>query len=474
MRNDPLPHHVVARFIDAAGPGGALIAGQDDLTRYLTEWRGLFDGVTPLVLRPARVSAVAAIVRVAQETQTGLVPQGGNTGLVGGQIPDRSGAQVVVSLERLNTIREIDALNNTMTVDAGCTLQTVQDSAADHGRLFPLSLASEGSCQIGGAISTNAGGTAVLRYGSMRDLLLGLEAVLPNGEVWNGLTRLRKDNTGYNLTQLLAGAEGTLGIITGAVVKLSPAPKSTETAFAAIPGPQAAVELLAHLQQASGGLISTFEIISRGGLDLVLRHFTDTKDPFTHRGAWYVLAEATAGTEGWLRGVMEAAWSAAMEAGLISDAVRAESEAQRRQLWALRENMSAAQKREGASIKHDVSVPVSSVPAFLDKAVAGVEAALPGIRPVPFGHIGDGNIHFNLSQPVGMDPHRFLAQRQHLNDIVHAAVASFGGSISAEHGIGALKRHEIARYKPPAALNAMRAIKTALDPNGIMNPGKLL
>lgn len=464
----------IDRFVEAAGPGGALVADRDDIERYLVEWRGLFRGETPLVLRPASVEAVAAIVRVANETGIPVVPQGGNTGLVGGQIPDASGGQVVVSLERMTRVRSVDPLNNTMTVDAGCTLQSVQDMATEIDRLFPLSLASEGSCQVGGVISTNAGGTAVLRYGSMRDLVLGLEAVLPNGEIWNGLTSLRKDNTGYDLTRLLAGAEGTLGIITGAVLKLFPAPKATETAFAAVRDPQAAVELLAKLQGVSGGLVATFEIIKRSGFELVLQHFEDAADPFAQTHEWYVLVELTAGTDGWLREVLEQGLGSAMEAGLVIDAVLAESETQRQALWALRENMSEAQKLEGASIKHDVSVPVSSVPDFLAQATAEVEAAMPGIRPVPFGHIGDGNIHFNLSQPKDMDPEAFVGQWQAMNDIVHGVVARLDGSISAEHGIGTLKRDEITRYKSAVALTAMRAIKTALDPKGIMNPGKLI
>ncbi|WP_461495586.1 FAD-binding oxidoreductase [Pyruvatibacter sp.] len=464
----------LSRLADAAGPGGALRAGSDDLARYLVEWRGLFHGDTPLVLRPAGVDAVAAIVRIAHETNTGLVPQGGNTGLVGGQIPDMSGNQVIVSLERMNSVRAVDPLNNTMIVDAGCTLQSIQEAAASNNRLFPLSLASEGSCQIGGVISTNAGGTAVLRYGSTRDLVLGLEAVLPNGEIWNGLSGLRKDNTGYDLTRLLAGAEGTLGIITGAVLKLFPTPTATETAFSAIPDPQAAVELLARLQDASGGLVSTFEIISRSGFELTLRHFEGAKDPLSQPSNWYVLAEVTAGTDGWLRAMLETALGSAIDDGLVLDATLAESESQRDALWALRENMSEAQKLEGASIKHDVSVPVSSVPAFLQQATDAVIEAMPGVRPVPFGHIGDGNIHFNLSQPVSMDPQAFLSQWQAMNDIVHGIVVSLGGSISAEHGIGTLKRDEIKTYKSDVELNVMRAIKAALDPKGIMNPGKLL
>lgn len=464
----------LSRLAAAAGSGGALRANSDDLTRYLVEWRGLFRGETPLVLRPVTVDAVAAIVRIAHETNTGLVPQGGNTGLVGGQIPDMSGNQVIVSLERMSSVRAVDPLNNTMIADAGCTLQSIQEVAASNNRLFPLSLASEGSCQVGGVISTNAGGTAVLRYGSMRDLVLGLEAVLPNGEIWNGLSGLRKNNTGYDLTRLLAGAEGTLGIITGAVVKLFPKPTATETAFAAIRNPQAAVELLARLQDASGGLVSTFEIISQSGFELTLRHFEGAKDPLSQPSDWYVLAEVTAGTDGWLRAMLETALGSAIDDGLVLDATLAESESQRAALWALRENMSEAQKLEGASIKHDVSVPVSSVPAFLQQATDAVIAAMPGVRPVPFGHIGDGNIHFNLSQPLSMDPQAFLDQWQAMNGIVHGIVASLGGSISAEHGIGTLKRDEIKIYKSDVELGVMRAIKQALDPKGIMNPGKLL
>ncbi len=471
--NTPSPE-TLKRLATAAGPGGALVHGSDDLSRYLVEWRGLYQGTSPLVLRPSDVSSLAKIVRIATEDSIGIVPQGGNTGLVGGQIPDVSGTQVIVSMERMNSVRSIDPLNNTMIVDAGCTLQAVQDAAAAEDRLFPLSLASEGSCQIGGVLSTNAGGTAVLRYGSMRDLVLGVEAVLPSGDIWDGLSGLRKDNTGYDLTSLLCGAEGTLGVITGAVLKLFPRPKATETTFAALRDPQAAVDLLARLQDASGGLVTTFEIVSRSGLELVLRHFDDASDPLAETSDWYVLAELSTGTKGWLRDVLETCLGQAMEAGLVTDAVLAESGSQRQALWSLRENMSAAQKLEGASIKHDVSVPVSSVPAFLNEATNAVTTAMPGVRPVPFGHIGDGNIHFNLSQPLDMDGPLFLDRWQEMNDLVHGVVASLSGSISAEHGIGVLKRDELARYKSHVELDAMRAIKHSLDPKGIMNPGKLV
>ncbi len=464
----------LSRLADAAGPGGALFAERDDVERYLVEWRGLFCGAAPLVLRPASTQAVADIVGIAHDTRTALVPQGGNTGLVGAQTPDASGAQVIISMERMSAVRGMDVLNNTMSVDAGATLASVQAAAAENNRLFPLSLASEGSCQIGGTISTNAGGTAVLRYGSMRDLVLGLEAVLPDGRVWDGMSGLRKDNTGYDLTRLLAGAEGTLGIITGAVLKLFPAPKATETAFIGVRDPQAALELLARLQDTSGGLVSTFELIARQGFELVLRHFDGASDPLAAPCQWYVLAEITAGTDGWLRGVFESALADAAGAGLVLDAVMADSEARRQALWALRENMSEAQKLEGASIKHDVSVPVSKVPVFLAQATEAVIRAMPGVRPMPFGHMGDGNIHFNLSCPYDVNPQSFLDQWQAMNDVVHGVVASLGGSISAEHGIGVLKREELTHYKSEVALDAMRAIKASLDPLGIMNPGKLI
>lgn len=471
----PPSPEVLARLAEAAGPGGAIRPGEMELERYLVEWRGLYRGRTPLVLRPATTHAVAEIVRIAHETGTPLVPQGGNTGLVGGQVPDESGAEVVVSLERMTAVREVDPRNNTLTVEAGSTLAAVQAAAERCDRLFPLSLASEGSCQIGGVISTNAGGTAVLRYGSMRDLVLGLEAVLPDGRVWNGLSRLRKDNTGYDLKSLLVGAEGTLGIVTAAVLKLFPRPRRIETAFCAVADPQAAVDLLSRLQEATGGAVSAFELVSRAGLELVLKHFADAADPFGRPHEWYVLAELSAGSgDAGLRAMLEDSLAAAHEGGLIEDAVIAESGARRAALWALRERMSEAQKREGASIKHDVSVPVSAVPAFLDEAGAAVIAAMPGVRPVPFGHVGDGNIHFNLSQPPEMDPQAFLARWQAMNDVVHAIVARHGGSISAEHGIGRLKRDELRRYKDETALEAMRAIKQALDPKNIMNPGRLV
>ncbi len=474
MTRDAPTKDTLTRLAEAAGPNGAVWADGGNLDKYLVEWRGLFKGTTPLVLRPATTDAVAEIVRIANETGTALVPQGGNTGLVGGQVPDRTDTEVLISLERMNKVREADPLNNTLTVEAGCTLAAIQQEAEKHGRLFPLSLASEGTCQIGGNIATNAGGTAVLRYGNMRDLVLGLEAVLPDGRIWQGLTGLRKDNTGYDLKNLMIGAEGTLGIVTAAVLKLFPRPQSVETAFAAVRDPQAAVELLAKLQEASGGQVTTFEILSRAGLDLVLRHFDSAADPLGAPHDWYVLAELSAGRNANLRDAFETALASAIEDGLVPDAVVAESETQRASLWALRENMSEAQKLEGASIKHDVSVPVSRVPDLLAKGTAAVTGAMPGIRPVPFGHIGDGNIHFNLSQPPEMDPQAFLDQWQAMNDIIHGVVAELGGSISAEHGLGRLKREEITRYKQDVALDMMRAIKQALDPNNIMNPGKVI
>ncbi|MDE1172612.1 MAG: FAD-binding oxidoreductase [Parvibaculaceae bacterium] len=464
---------VIARLRPLLDRNGII---EDDalMARYLVERRELYHGRTRAVLRPASTAEVAAIMKIAHETGTPIVPQGGNTGLVGGQIPFEDGAELVLSLERLNAIRTLDATNNTMTVEAGVTLATIQQKAEDAGRLFPLSLASEGTCQIGGNLSTNAGGTAVLRYGNARDLVLGLEVVLADGRIWHGLKGLRKDNTGYDLKHLFMGAEGTLGIITAAVLKLYPRPRAVATAFVAVPDVEAAVALLRLAEDMSGGLVSTFELMPRLGLDLCLRHMPGAVDPLTAPSPWYVLVELTSGDNGDLDATLQSLLERAINLALVSDGAIARSGRQRADFWRLREDMSDAQRPEGGSIKHDVSVPVSSVAAFIAEASAAVEKRLPGIRPVPFGHIGDGNIHFNLTQPIGMDKTAYLALWDEMNRIVHDIVRRYDGSISAEHGVGRMKRDEIAATKDPVEMELMRTLKRALDPKNILNPGKLV
>jgi len=447
---------------------------------YLVEERGLYKGRAALVVRPASSDEVAGVVRICAEAGIAVVPQGGNTSLVGGGVPHEHGGEILLSLSRLNRIRQIDPLNDTMTVEAGCVLASIQQAAAAADRLFPLSLAAEGTCQIGGNLSTNAGGIAVLRYGMARDLVLGLEVVLPDGRVWDGLRALRKDNTGYDLKQLFVGAEGTLGIITAAVLKLFARPREVETAFLAVRDPAAAIELLARARAGSGDTVSAFELISHTALDMVLRNVRGSIQPLAGRHDWYVLVELSSGeTGGGSRASLEHVLGAAMEAGLVLDATIAASVEQAKALWRLRETINEAQKPEGGSIKHDVSVPISKVPAFIAEATAACKAALAGIRVVAFGHAGDGNIHLNLSQPAdlpkdGLARAAYLARWEEFNRIVHDIVASMGGSISAEHGIGRLKRAELARYKSPLEIELMRALKQTLDPRNIMNPGKVI
>jgi FAD/FMN-containing dehydrogenase len=470
-RRAPQPQ-LLDRLKAAAGTGGFLVE-PDDLAPYLTDWRGLYRGRAPLVLRPAGTGQVAEIVRLCAEAGIGIVPQGGNTGLVGGSVPDASGTQILVSLSRLNRIRGLDAEDFTMTVDAGCVLQTVQEAAERADRLFPLSLGSEGRCQIGGLISTNAGGTAVLRYGTMRELVLGLEAVLPDGSIWSGLKRLRKDNTGYDLKQLFIGAEGTLGIVTGAVLKLFPRPRETVTGLAAVPDAGAAVALLARLRAATGDAVTSFELMARAAIALAAEKVPGTADPFPE-APWCVLIELGAGSErSGLREAVESALGNAIGDAVALDATLAGSEAQAQRLWHLREAVPEAQ-RLGPSVKHDVSVPVSAVPEMLTRAALAVEAVLPGVRPMPFGHAGDGNIHYNLLPPVGCPDDRFLAAGIGLTRAVHDVVAGLGGSVSAEHGLGQLRRDEALSRKSAVEVELMRRVKAALDPLGIMNPGKVL
>jgi len=462
------------RMKAVVGPKGFL-DNAADMAPFLRERRELYCGQTSIVLRPASVEEVSQLMQIASETRTPIVPQGGNTGLVGGQIPSPSGQEVVLSLSRLNRIRAVDAANNTLTVEAGLTLAAAQASAEKIGRLFPLSLASEGSCQLGGVLATNAGGTAVLRYGNARDLVLGLEVVLADGRVWSSLGGLRKDNTGYDLKQLFIGSEGTLGIITAATLKLFARPRATETAIVGLPDVDAAISLLRLAEEETGGAVTAFELIPRIGVEFILRHVKNTREPLDKSYPWYALIELHSGDKDKrLAQVLEETLASALEKGFIKDAVVARSAQQRADFWAMRENLSDVQRLEGGSIKHDVSVAVSSMPKFIARASTAVEKEFPGIRVVAFGHIGDGNVHFNLSQPVGADKSIYLAQRTRVNEIVHAIVHEFGGSISAEHGVGQLKRDEVARIKPAVEMALMRSVKTALDPHNLLNPGKLL
>jgi FAD/FMN-containing dehydrogenase len=442
---------------------------------FLVEWRDRYVGKAALVLKPGTTAEVAAILKRANETRTAIVPQGGNTGLVGGQIPFESGHEVVVSLGRMTHVRDIDLDGNTMTTEAGLVLANAQAVAASAGRLFPLSLASEGSCQIGGVLATNAGGTAVLAYGSARDLTLGLEVVLADSSVWNGLKRLRKDNSGYDLKDLFIGSEGTLGIITAAVLRLFPKPAATVTPFAGLTRLESAAAFFSRAYEQAGSALTAFELMPRLGLDFVLRHGADTRDPLRAAHAWYVLFELSSPREGdEVTRLAETLLSEGIKAKEIDDAVIATSLAQRSELWRLRELMSEVQKHEGGSIKHDIAVPVARVPEFIARANQLVELMIPGARPVPFGHFGDGNIHYNVSQPPSMDRAVFLANWETLNAAVHEIVLDLGGSVSAEHGIGRLKRDLLRHAKQPLELEMMRKIKAAFDPNGILNPGKLL
>ena len=451
-----------------------LLTDSADMAPYLKEWRDLFTGKARAVARPSSTAQVAALLALAHETGTPIVPQGGNTGLVGGQIPVADGREIILSLGRMDKVRSIDPVSDTIIVEAGVTLRRVQDAADSADRLFPLSLASEGSCTIGGNLSTNAGGTAVLAYGNSRDLCLGLEVVLADGRIWNGLRTLRKDNTGYDLKNLFIGAEGTLGVITAASLKLFPKPRARATAFLAVDSPDQALSLL-HLARAEvGQQLTTFEIMPRFGIEVVLRHAPGTRDPLAAPSLWYVLMELSSPGADGLDATVERLLEAALDQGVISDAVLATSESQRQDLWRIREAMSEVQRFEGGSIKHDVSVPVAAVPDFLAQAIALVIKMIPGCRPLPFGHLGDGNIHFNITQPEGADKAAFLARWDEINAAVHAVVANFQGSISAEHGIGRLKRHLLPGVKDPVELALMRAIKATLDPTGILNPGAVL
>lgn len=450
------------------------VRAPEDMAPYLCEWRDRYHGAAAAVLRPGSTEEVSRILALANETRTAIVPQGGNTGLVGGQIPWESGNEIVLSLSRMDQILDVDAAGNTLTVQAGATLQAVQEAAEKVDRLFPLSLASEGSCQIGGNLATNAGGVGVLAYGNMRALTLGLEVVLADGRVWNGLRGLLKDNSGYDLRDLIVGSEGTLGIITSAVLKLFPRSEGRLTVMAGLPSIDQVTTLFERAQRVGLGALTAFELLPRIGLEFVIRHSAG-RDPFAHPYPWHVLLEYSGtGKDEGLKTKIESLLCDLMECGVLTDAVVSQSEAQSADLWRLRETMSEAQKPEGGSIKHDVSVPIASIPAFISRADAVVQKVVPGARPVPFGHFGDGNIHYNVSQPEGMDKQAYLDHWDQMNEAVYGLALDLGGSISAEHGIGRMKRDLLARTKDPVALDVMRSVKQSLDPHGILNPGKVL
>jgi FAD/FMN-containing dehydrogenase len=465
---------LLERIRAVVGTAG-LITAPEELAPYATDWRRRFFGKPLAVVRPASTAEAAQVVRACAEARTGIVPQGGNTGLCGAATPDASGSQIVLNMSRMSRVRAIDARNNTMTAEAGCVLASLQKTAEEADRLLPLSLAAEGSCEIGGNLSTNAGGTAVLRYGNARELVLGLEVVLPSGEIWDGLRGLRKDNTGYDLKQLFIGAEGTLGVITAAVLKLFPLPRSRATAVAALPSPEKALALLERALDACGERLTGFELFSDFCVSLVLKHFKDTAAPFPRRFPYYVLMELsdTRPGEG-VSTLAESVLETALEDEIVIDAAVARSEAQSQALWKLREFISEAQAHEGPNIKHDVSIPISRIAEFIAATDAELLRAYPGIRMVTFGHLGDGNLHYNVSPPEGAARDAFMRELGAVNRIVHDAVARLGGSISAEHGLGQLKRDEILRYKSAIELELMRKIKRALDPHGIMNPGKVI
>lgn len=462
----PVPADVISRLKSVLGEGG-WSEDADRIAPKLVEWRDRWVGRTPFLALPRTTQEVAAVVGVCFEARQPLTLQGGNTGLVGGQIPQ---GEILLSTERLRAIRDVDAHDDVLVAEAGVTLAEVHAAAAEVRRRFPIGLASEGTATVGGVVSTNAGGTQVLRYGMARSLVLGLEAVMPNGEVWNGLKRLRKDNTGYDLKQLLIGAEGTLGVVTAAALKLYPVLASRAVAMIGIETPEAAIRLLARAKDETGGAVEAFELMGRLGLDFALRNIAGTRDPLAAPHPWYVLAEFASGEAGAAEGAMQRFLEAGLADGLIADAVVAQTDAQAKALWAIRENQSPAQKPEGATWKHDVAVPVSRVPQFLAEATAAMQAFAPGCRIAAFGHVGDGNIHYDVLRPDGGSDAEHAARRDAGSRLVHDIVAALGGSISAEHGLGAMKTAEGARYKSEVELAAQRAIRQALDPHRILNP----
>src|SRR5271170_2273346 len=468
IKTDPA---LLARFAAIVGEKYA-ITDPDLQAPYLVEMRGLFHGHSQLVLRPSSVEEVSKILKLANETSTPIVPQGGNTGLVGGQIPHHN--EIVLSLNRLDRIREVDSTSNTITCEAGVTLQRAREAAAAADRLYPQVLPSEGTCTIGGNLATNAGGTAAIAHGVSRSHALGLEVVLADGRVLNNLNKLKKDNTGYDLKNLFIGAEGTLGIITAAVLRLVPRPRSVETAFAGVASAEAALELLGLAQERSGGDVTSFEIMTRRGIELVLQYAAGCRDPLAAPHDWYVLIELSSQRREGLREVLEDVLARGLERNLVVDAAIADSIEQAKAFWRIREMFGEVQSHAGGSIKHDISVPVAAAPAFIREANAAVTALIPGVRPLPFGHLGDGNIHYNVSQPTGADKDEYLQRWDEVNAVVFAVVKKYGGSISAEHGIGVMKRDLLPSVKDPVALDLMRSLKAMLDPNGILNPGKVL
>lgn len=473
MHSSVITPQLVEQLKTIVGSGGWLV-DREATAPYAHDWHNLFHGRTPVVLLPSDTEQVSKIVHVCAEAGIAIVPQGGNTGYMGGATPNESNDQIVVSLARMNRIRELDADNYTLTAEAGCILSQVQDTARVAGLLFPLSLGAEGSCHIGGNLSTNAGGTAVLRYGNTRDLTLGLEVVLPDGRIWHGLRRLRKNNTGYDFRHLFIGAEGTLGIITAAVLRLFPRPENTATAMVALPTLAQAVALLSHMRKFTGDLVTGFEYIHGSALNMVATYIPNCRVPLTQYDQT-VLIELAGGAPGDdLNSLLESALEAAFNSGLVDDAVIANSLAQHQAFWHVRENIPEALARAGKCIPCDVSVPVSSVPAFIAAASEAVNTQCPGIRIVPFGHVGDGNIHFDLLEPVGMGADEFVAGLDAITRSVYDVVAEFNGSFSAEHGIGQLKIDDMRRYREPVDLDLLRAVKHAFDPRGLMNPGKLV
>lgn len=463
---------LVQHLRDLLGPGG-LIEDPADLAPRLVDMRGRYRGATPFALRPASVAPLSRAMAVLYEAGIPMVPQGGNTGLVGGATPDEDGEEVLILTDRLQAIRAVDPAGDTITVEAGCTLAQVQAAAAEADRLYPVSLASEGTCTIGGNLATNAGGIHVLRYGNTREQVLGLEVVLPDGRLWDGLRALRKDNTGYDLKHLFIGAEGTLGVVTAACLRLWQRPRTQGVAFAALPDVTAAITLLGRLRAAAGESLTAFELMPEIGVGFVLEHLPGARRPLETVAPWYVLTEI-GGQDAGQQALLETVLAGAIEDGLVLDATIAASQAQAQALWHLREDMSDAQKPQGASLKHDISIPVQRIDAFVDKASAAIATHDPGVRIVCFGHLGDGNLHFNLSQPVGIQPAVFMARTEEFARIVHDLTHDFGGSISAEHGLGRLKVEEITHYHSTVELDLKRRIKQAFDPKNLMNRGKVI
>jgi FAD/FMN-containing dehydrogenase len=466
-----LSDDLIAKFTDIVGANYAT-SDQSVIAPHLVELRGLYQGASPLLLKPNSTEQVSHILKLANDNTLTVVPQGGNTGLVGGQVPN---GDIIISLSRMNKIREVDVLGSVMVLDAGVILANAQKAAEEHNLLFPLSLGSEGTCQIGGNLSSNAGGTAVVAYGNTRELCMGLEVVLPTGEIWHGLRRLKKDNTGYDLRDLFIGAEGTLGIVTGAVLKLFPQPIGREVMYVGLDSPDAALELFNIARNMCGPSLTGFELMPRFGVEITIKNIDGCRDPLDTPHNWYALIEISSGqSEEAARQMIEGLFEKAFDTGIANDAVLAESESQRKAFWHMRESMSEAQRPEGGSIKHDISVPIAKVPEFLRQASIAVNEYMPNVRICAFGHLGDGNIHYNISQPVDADKQEFLSYWHSLNTVVHAIVLEMNGSISAEHGIGQLKRDELASIREPIEIELMQRIKRSFDPQGIMNPNKLL